>query len=168
MYPYMSDNKKGDVSDLYEPTYTRTIQSLPDGDHGQCLFFTIAVTLCLQLFFQAHKLAEGSSVLHRAVTTCSSVAEVYQSTRNTDEAFLTAYPESIRLNQSILIYFNQDFTECSRYDAVYRVSVTFADTDVPSVDILFSRLSDEAEIYSLTVYSYLPAPISQTGGNSFE
>ena len=167
MYPYMPDNKKGDVSDLYEPTYTRTIQSLPDGDHGQCLFFHNRGHALPAIIFQAHKLAEGSSVLHRAVTTCSSVAEVYQSTRNTDEAFLAAYPESIRLNQSILIYFDKDFTECSRYDAVYRVSVTFADTDVPSVDILFSRLSDEAEIYALTVYSYLPAPISQTGGNSF-
>lgn len=131
-------------------------------------FFTIAVTLCLQLFFQAHKLAEGSSVLHRAVTTCSSIAEVYQSTRNTDEAFFAAYPDSIRLNQSILIYFDKNFTECSRYNAVYRVSITFADTDVPSADILFSRLSDEAEIYSLTVYSYLPASISQTGGNRLE
>lgn len=131
-------------------------------------FFTIAVTLCLQLFFQAHKLAESSSVLHRAVTTCSPLRKYTRAPAIPTKLFSPLIPESIRLNQSILIYFDKDFTECSRYDAVYRVSVTFADTDVPSVDILFSRLSDEAEIYALTVYSYLPAPISQTGGNSFE
>ena len=132
------------------------------------LFFTIAVTFCLQIFLKAHQLAEDSSILHRAVTTCSSVAEVYQSTGNIDEAFHTAYPDAIRLNQSILIYFDKNFTECGRFDAIYRISVFFHDTEIPSADISFTTTADDTEIYSITVCSYLPASVSDTGGNTLE
>ena len=49
------------------------------------LFFSILVTICLQMFIKAHNLSDSTTVLHRAVSTCTSIAEVYQSSNEGKE-----------------------------------------------------------------------------------
>ena len=76
------------------------------------LFFCILVTICLQLFFKAHNLSESTTILHRAVTACTSIAEIYQSDSNGKQLILHIYPDARELDQNITIYYDEGFSSC--------------------------------------------------------
>ena len=128
------------------------------------LFFAVLVTICLQLFFKAHTLSEHTSILHRAVTTCTSVAEVYQSSPNGDEIIFSIYPNALFLEDSILIYFDENYIPCQKTADSFRVVLQKSNTD--SVCISFFTPSDREAIYTLNVSSYAPATLYELiGGN---
>ena len=44
------------------------------------LFFSILATFCVQIFFKGYQLSKSTEKLHQAVTACTSIAEICQST----------------------------------------------------------------------------------------
>lgn len=132
-------------------------------------FFSILVTICLQLFFKAHTLSENTTTLHRAVTTCTSVAEVYQSNAYGKESILHLYPDAMELNQNIIIYYDEDFASCPKEKGAYRITITLSDNDIHNAIIEFSDLETSDVIYTLTVSSYEPQTLSSAmGGDAHE
>lgn len=129
------------------------------------LFFAVLVTICLQLFFKAHNLSKDTTVLHRAVTACTSIAEVYQSNLGEEDMLLTIFPEAVFLTDTILIYFDSDFAPCSEFDSTYRAVLTTNADDTLSIRFLRKESSDA--IYQLSVSSYSPRSLEYLmgGGN---
>lgn len=132
------------------------------------LFFSVLVAMCLQFFFKAHNLAESTTTLHRAVSTCTSLAEVYQSGVNGKESLLLVYPDAILLNENLLIYFDEHFAECSENDSYYRALITFSNNTMQNAEITFFSNNDAGEIYHLEVSGYRPQTISNLAGGSFQ
>ena len=129
------------------------------------LFFVILVTICLQLFLKAHHLSKDTTLLHRAVTVCTSVAEVCQSSLGETDIFQTIYPEAIFLNDTILIYFDSNFTACSEFESIYRVFLS-ENKETGSITIRFLRKNDTNVIYELEASSYVPQSLQKLmGGN---
>lgn len=130
------------------------------------LFFAILVTICLQLFFKAHNLSKDTTLLHRAVTVCTSIAEVYQSNLGEDDMLLTIYPEAIFLNDTILIYFDSNFSACSEFESTYRAFLSTQEEN-DQLTIRFLRKNDTEVIYELTASSYTPLSLdAMTGGDN--
>ena len=127
------------------------------------LFFAVLVTICLQLFFKAHNLSSDTTVLHRAVTACTSIAEVYQSTPNGEEMILNLYPEAVILNDTILIYFNYGFAPCSKFESTYR-AILSNNEDSQTMQIRFLQKDETDAIYELTVSSYSPKTLDELIG----
>lgn len=71
------------------------------------LFFSILATFCVQIFFKGYQLSKSTEKLHQAVTACTSIAEICQSTDSPEETLSSIYPESTSLNETILIYYNK-------------------------------------------------------------
>ncbi len=126
------------------------------------LFFAVLVTICLQLFFKAHNLSENTTSLHRAVTACTSIAEVYQSNHDGKEMILTVYPDAIALNTNILIYFDENYRPCKEVSATYRAVLDH--TASPDADITFYVQRTGEVLYSLEVSSYIPRTIDALKG----
>lgn len=129
------------------------------------LFFAVLVTICLQLFFKAHNLSTDTTALHRAVTACTSIAEVYQSNPDGEEMLLNIYPEAIVLNDTIVIYFDYIFTPCSEFESTYR-AVLSEDADSRSLQILFFNQEYSEIIYELEVSSYSPKTLNELSGGA--
>lgn len=128
-------------------------------------FFTILVTICLQLFFKAHQLSDATTDLHHAVTTCNSIAEIYQSEANELEFLLNIYPDAVLLDDSILIYFDKNYVKCPKTAASYRAMLSLnTENPVHNAEILFSTIDGTEEIYTLQIASYHPHPISDFSG----
>ena len=119
------------------------------------LFFAVLVTICLQLFFKAHNLSEDTSVLHQAITSCTSIAEVYQSNPNGKEVILTIYPDAIALNKTILIYFDENYIPCAESASSYR-AVLEHNEETYTANIMFHSNNSTEAIYTLSVSSYTP------------
>lgn len=132
------------------------------------LFFSILVAMCLQFFFKAHRLAESTTTLHRAASTCASLAEVYQSGINGKESLLLVYPDAILLNENLLIYFDENFSGCPETNSYYRALITFSNDTVPTAEITFFSNMAADEIYHLNVSGYRPQSLSELAGGNFE
>lgn len=130
------------------------------------LFFAVLVTICLQLFFKAHNLSENTTALHRSVTTCSSIAEVYQSNHDGKEVIMTVYPDAIALNSTILIYFDEHYRPCQESAGVYRAVLDHS--IAPDARITFYVQDSGEVLYSLAVSSYMPRTISTLKGGLYE
>lgn len=129
------------------------------------LFFVILVTICLQLFLKAHHLSKDTTLLHRAVTVCTSIAEVCQSNLDETDIFQTIYPESLILNDTILIYFDSNFAACSEFESIYRVFLSENKED-NRITIRFLRKNDTSIIYELEVSSYSPQSLQKLMGGA--
>lgn len=126
------------------------------------LFFAVLVTICLQLFFKAHNLSEDTTALHRAVTACTSIAEVYQSNHDGNEVVMTIYPDAIALNSTILIYFDENYQPCKEADSFYRAVLDHSNPPDANITLY---VQDGGEIlYTLTVSSYTPRTLDTLKG----
>ena len=121
------------------------------------LFFSILATFCVQIFFKGYQLSKSTEKLHQAVTACTSIAEICQSTDSPEETLSSIYPESTSLNETILIYYNKDFLACGKQNAVYRATVDF----LPDT-------STAETLYELSASCYQPISLSTTGGMQYE
>lgn len=132
------------------------------------LFFSVLATICLQLFFKAHTLSESTTTLHRAVTTSTSIAEVYQSSNNGKEALLSIYNEAVSDGEQIIIYFDESFLACSNEKSIYQAVVTLEDNNLRTAQIEFGKKGLEP-IYILSASSYESlTPSSLSGGGAHE
>ena len=130
------------------------------------LFFAVLVTICLQLFFKAHTLSENTSVLHHAVTTCTSIAEVYQSNTDGEEIILSVYPNALFLEDTILIYFDENFMPCQKASGTYRAMIEKVADD--SAMISFCAFDSTENLYSITVSSYMPLTLNELMGGDMQ
>ena len=130
------------------------------------LFFAVLVTICLQLFFKAHNLSDNTTSLHRAVTACSSIAEVYQSSYDGKEVITTIYTDAIALNNTILIYFDENYLPCKEALCTYRAVLDH--TNSPDANITFYVQASGEILYSLEVSSYIPRTLDTLKGGLYE
>lgn len=130
------------------------------------LFFVILIMVCLQLFLKAHHFSKDTTLLHRAVAVCTSIAEVYQSNLDEPDILETIYPEALILNDTVLIYFDSNFTACSEFESIYRVFLS-RNIENNRIIIRFLRKNDSAIIYELEASSYSPQSLQRlTGGEN--
>ena len=124
------------------------------------LFFSILATFCVQIFFKGYQLSKSTEKLHQAVTACTSIAEICQSTDSPEE--------TMSLNETILIYYNKDFLACGKQNAVYRATVDFLPDQLATIHITFLDTSTAETLYELSASCYQPISLSTTGGMQYE
>ena len=132
------------------------------------LFFSILATFCVQIFFKGYQLSKSTEKLHQAVTACTSIAEICQSTDSPEETLSSIYPESMSLNETILIYYNKDFLACGKQNAVYRATVDFLPDQLATIHITFLDTSTAETLYELSASCYQPISLSKTGGMQYK
>ena len=101
-------------------------------------------------------------------TFCVQIAEICQSTDSPEETLSSIYPESMSLNETILIYYNKDFLACGKQNAVYRATVDFLPDQLATIHITFLDTSTAETLYELSASCYQPISLSTTGGMQYE
>ncbi len=96
------------------------------------------------------------------MTACTSIAEICQSTDSPKEALSSIYPESMSLNETILIYYTKDFLACGKQNAVYRATVDFLPDQLATIHITFLDTSTAETLYELSASCYQPISLSTT------
>ena len=70
------------------------------------LLFSVLLVVGLQFFIHAHTRTEETTQLHQAVSSCASVAAVFERGDGTLNDLLETYRYSINLDDKIIIYLN--------------------------------------------------------------
>lgn len=123
------------------------------------LFFSIAGTVCIQLFVKSHLLSSKTQAMNHCVKYAQNYAEVFTNLNGSEDSFSDFFEDSL--------FNNGDHTYCINYDksfktttdpeaAFYRCSLAFDYTnkDIPMISVNFYKISDDSLLYSLDVKKY--------------
>lgn len=123
------------------------------------LFFSVASAVCIQLFVKSHLLSRDAELLNHAVAECSGIAElitVSEDMAGAMDALCKLYPDALRKEQQVLLYYNEAFEACPPGAESTVLTVDFRQENQMLVASLTLReASGEADIYSLSVTHHL-------------
>ncbi len=124
------------------------------------LFFSIASAVCVQLFAKAHTLSRQAEDLNFAVAVSQNFAEVMRGTDGTMDSLLEHFPDAEQTGSDTLIqYYNADFSPCTETDAIYTAEVTLTFTNAfQMIQTEVSSLETNEIIYDLSAIKYINTP----------
>lgn len=119
------------------------------------LFFSIASAVCMQLFAKAHLTSVKTQELNKAVALAQSYAETFKGTDGSMESLNAIFPEAETAGDCAKIYYDNDFNASDAENAAYLGDITITSKDaVSNITIVFTKLSDNSEVYRLTAAKY--------------
>ena len=134
------------------------------------LLFSVLLVVGLQFFIHAHTRPEETTQLHQAVSSCASVAAVFERGDGSLDDLLETYRYSVNLDDKIVIYLDTDFNECKRKKATYFLTVSLAtgSSDTLSKASIVCSDSDAQVLYQLTACHYNQLKANQLQTQSME
>lgn len=127
------------------------------------LFFSLASTVCIQLFVKAHLLTEKSVNLNQSILWTQNLAEGFLNSNGDLAGMKELFDEKSELGEDhISLYFDSDWnpvaagTDSARYEV--KLQLTATDTSLVTAQIVSTDLKQTAEtepIYSLTVDKFV-------------
>jgi len=122
------------------------------------LFFSLAGTVCLQMFVKAKLLEQDTAELDMAVRYVSSAAEFLNQPERTAESVAILYPAASVEGNTAFVWFKKDFSSCSQKEACYRLEIRVLQEDTHTAvwsAVLYTE-SPAEEIYRLEGTVYQP------------
>jgi len=121
------------------------------------LFFTLAATVCIQMFVKSHTLSEESVSLNHAVIICQGLADSFYGTDG-DLTLVSDMFENSKSNQNhITIYYDENFeTTTQKTDNGFRAEGILKQEkeNLLTFEISFISNYNETVIYSLSPVLY--------------
>ena len=107
-------------------------------------------------------MTKDTKLLHQAVTCCDNAATVFESSNADPSVFAVQYPDCVISDEKIFIYYDNDFTECSAKDSVYKVIVSLSSLDRTTNAHIQFLDKDNSEIFTITTSIYAPLTAEHT------
>ena len=121
------------------------------------LIFSIAATVCVQVFVKSHTLKEESNKLSQAVFASTSVAEIIRSGHDYDVILAKEYPLLLCDNNSYTIFFDEEWNNTSNNNAKFCLEIEIdTKNDFLNSVITVYEEKNKAVIYTLEVKKYIP------------
>ena len=127
------------------------------------LFFSLASTVCIQLFVKAHLLTEKSVNINQSILWTQNLAEGFLNSNGDLAGMKELFDEKSELGEDhISLYFDSDWkpvaagTDSARYEV--KLQLTATDTSLVTAQIVSTDLKQTAEtepIYSLKVDKFV-------------
>lgn len=122
------------------------------------LFFSVASAVCVQFFVKSHVLSQRSQTLTHAVSECSSIAEICRTSESLTEAetlLKKEYP-LLEKDETLLLYFDEEFTSCDRTAATSRLELSLSQEEqMLWIDMDVYAVTDETLVYELETAHHL-------------
>lgn len=126
------------------------------------LFFSLASTVCIQLFTKSHLLSKQTVNENHAVIHTQNLAECFLATEGDiaqmKSLLMTSSPDTSE--DSVSLFFDEEWQECSEENASYYASLMIhpEDAGLIAADITVAAYTskDADPIYSLTVVHHIP------------
>ncbi len=132
------------------------------------LFFSLASAVCVQFFVKSHILSRDAQRLNHAVSECSGMAEIVNTSdgmTNAIEVITGLYPDASLTDSeengdvpsvSALIFYDKEFIPCAEKDKAYVLqAVLWEQGQMLTAGMTIGEAETEDPIYELTVKHYL-------------
>jgi len=121
------------------------------------LFFSLACSVCVQMFVKSHLLSRESTEMNHSVIWCESFAEAfYGCEANIDEIKTVLGSKDNGTGPStVIVFYDDDFNSCDRENATYSVLGELSgDNDLLSFNITCTNIPRAQSIYNLSLVYY--------------
>lgn len=123
------------------------------------LFFSLASTICIQLFAKAHLLSKKTVNENYAVTQSQNLAEIFRATEGNLSEMSKLLSNAQISDNTLTLYFTSDWASCTEADAGYvatlKSSITVDNFQKAEIDVSHYNSTEEKNIYSLTVIHHI-------------
>lgn len=124
------------------------------------LIFSLASTVCVQIFVKACSISKETETLNNSVSICSSAAELfygYKGSLSSIQNEIDSHNYSVADNGMIKFYYNDKYKLCHSYEGEYVMNMSvYMMGNFKICNINFFRLSDNTEIYKIECSMYIP------------
>lgn len=119
------------------------------------LLFSLAATVCVQIFVKSHTLEKESTELTKAVFLSTSVAEIFRSNDNYEELLFDEFPHAVFEDRTYLIYCDENFSPSASSGTYCLKFVTDIDDAFTTGHIYVYKMSDDSTlIYDLEIKKF--------------
>jgi hypothetical protein len=125
------------------------------------LFFTLASSVCLQIFIKSYTISQAANHLSHAQTVVQGVFAIFES-ENYKENLKICYPEIEEDNGNYTIYFDKDWKESTKEDFSYLAKIVCEET-AHNYQVEVEISSTKEEIYKQQNSYHLPYKLSKEG-----
>lgn len=123
------------------------------------LIFSLASTVCLQIFVKACSISKETETLNNSVSICSSAAELfygYKGSLSSIQNEIDSHNYSEANNGTVKFYYNNNLKLCHSFDGSYVMNMSIYNFgNFKNCRINFIRLSDNSEIYKIECSMYI-------------
>ena len=121
------------------------------------LLFSLAATVCVQVFVKSHTLEKESTELSQAVFASTSVAEIFRSSDDYAEILQEQFPFADITNDCIKIYYADNWVPVASSDASYQLTFATKSSDGFLYGYLYVSEygNDVSSIYDLELKKYI-------------
>lgn len=126
------------------------------------LFFSLASTVCIQLFSKSHLLSTQTVNENKAVIHAQNLAECFLATEGDIAQMRNLFETSASdtNEHTVILLFDKDWKECGQENALYTASLVShpEENGVITADITIASYNSASEesIYTLTVVHHIP------------
>ena len=121
------------------------------------LFFSLASTVCIQLFVKAHLLGEETIIQNHSIVIAQNIAESFYQFDGDIDSMCALLGATKAQDNSFSIYTDTQWNFCEKTDAAF--ITTFSLTEENALvygEILITNLKNASEVYSLSLASHIP------------
>lgn len=122
------------------------------------LFFSLASTVCIQLFAKSHLLSKQTVNENYAVIHSQNLAESFLATDGDLTKMQTLFPNSQKSGNALILYFNNDWISCNTDTAAFTATLeTTYDKNLCKADISVNTYNTEQtkSLYSLHIIHHI-------------
>lgn len=126
------------------------------------LFFSLASTVCIQLFAKSHLLSRQTVNENHAVIHAQNLAECFLATEGDMTQIKTLFPTCVpnTSGDTVTLLFDKDWKECDETNACYSASlVAYPEADgliTAEITVTPYNSASADSIYTLTVMHHIP------------
>lgn len=121
------------------------------------LFFSIAVSVCIQPFILSYTKSREAKQLNQSVFMAQSIAEIYKNSKGDVKEVAEYYNAEIQESEYVL-YLDDDGVLCDKENQILEVIFDEVQPDMNKLRIIINN--DNKELYTIDVMAYAP----QIGG----
>lgn len=129
------------------------------------LIFTVAATICIQMFVRSHTLSEESVRLNYAVVWCESMAESFYATDGDMELLADSLNTIKTDDYHVELYFDDSYAAVSS-EMDYRYSVSGVLSKYPETGLLSLKITCTDNVKGEEIYSLSPMLYPKNVGDS--
>lgn len=121
------------------------------------LFFSLASTVCIQLFVKAHLLGEETIIQNHSIVIAQNIAESFYQFDGDIDSMRSLLGGTSTQENSFSLYTDTEWNSCEKAEAAFitTFSLTKEETMIYG-EILIQNVENASEVYSLSLASHIP------------
>lgn len=121
------------------------------------LFFSLASTVCIQLFVKAHLLGKETTIQNHSIVLAQNIAESFYQFEGDTASMCSLLEGTMDQENSFSLYRDAEWNACDKADAAF-ITTFFVKQEETMVygELFVEDVESDSQVYSLSLATHIP------------